>query len=439
MLDWLKRNPRITTVALVVLGLAILIVGIIFAVKEVNKGEEEPTLTTPVIPSSPSSPSSPTPPVLRQKYNIISPYDYSSDSPGGTNVIQEEREFMVDECEELADSNEDAIGFSWNIYSWWEDNNNRENPSELSACLVREATETLCMDEDGNADCTNLSGINMTQFLFEKDDEQGIDINEWNIHLGVDSEECAIQIGEGKSGTGNEDIDMLTNITSAEECCNECTGNSECKSFVYRSVDQECWLKDEVFDRADDSRPGYVFGKPKPSESSLTISLKECEDLVKNENDYESFVYDFENGKCFPTTDIKPILPWRGPPEVDPQYFPGALFIPKQLDYQLVTTEGTTCEDLDMNFIMNSSDCLNAAEVLHLGNLPMGGTGWENNTEGPDSLTERPKGCYWKTAGRGDPIDQSLWLGNTDEDTGGSQIWPEINSNGSRLQICQKR
>jgi len=177
-----------------------------------------------------------------------------------------------------------------------------------------------------------------------------------------------------------------------------------------------------------------------PDDFVRNQTLAECTAYVNNcieqqncPNLYTSFVYDFKNQQCFPKTTIRPILPWSGS-----GFFPGALFIPKESEYYLVTTEGTTCEDLDMNFIMNSSDCLNAAEVLHLGNLPMGGTDWENNTEGPNSLTERPKGCYWKTAGRGDPIDQSLWLGNTDEDTGGSQIWPEINSNGSRLQICQK-
>ena len=159
-----------------------------------------------------------------------------------------------------------------------------------------------------------------------------------------------------------------------------------------------------------------------PDDFVRNQTLAECTAYVNNcieqqncPNLYTSFVYDFKNQQCFPKTTIRPILPWSGP-----GFFPGALFIPKESEYYLVTTEGTTCEDLDMNFIMNSSDCLNAAEALHL----IG----RNEVHEQDD-TDRPQGCYMNTNGGLNIAMNGLK---------GTQIKYQDND-AARFQICQKK
>jgi len=82
--------------------------------------------------------------------------------------------------------------------------------------------------------------------------------------------------------------------------------------------------------------------------------------------------------------------------------------------------DGPTCEDLDMNFIMDSSDCLNAAEVLHL----IG-----RNEVSEQDGTDNPQGCYMNTNG-----SLNIAMGGLK----GTQIKYQVND-AARLQICQKR
>jgi len=280
-----------------------------------------------------------------EKYDIISPWHDRSGNEG--DIIPESDVKLVAKClelneqfnEALNEEGEDLLEFSWSTFS--QRQQARDKDSNFPPCLMwREGIE--------NPDESDVLGFgtNTNTYMFRQSQE-GIDLNKWNVHLGV--------LGRGTS--------------------------------------------------------------PIPG---ISKTLDECANYVKDEG-YPTFVYNFQDRMCFPKETINPKFPWGAG-----NYYPGALFVPKQSTYDFVSTEGTTCGDMGMYYVNSNLECQDAAEELGLKSVEVGSI----------SSEDRPSGCYWNTNDGG-----GLNLASRGQT--GTQIKYETTdtnpTGASRLQICKRR
>ncbi len=275
-----------------------------------------------------------------EKYDIISPWHDWIGNEG--DIIKEADEKLVAKClernEELNEEGNDLLEFSWSTVSQREQA--RDNDPTFPPCLMW--PEGLYVAPGGDT--------NNHTYMFRQSQE-GIDLNKWNVHLGVQA-------------------------------------------------------------------PGPA---PVPS---LEKTLDECANYIEDEG-YPTFVYNFKDRKCFPKEEITPKFPWG-----TGNYYPGALFVPKQSTYDFVSTEGTTCGDMGMNYVNSNLECQDAAEELGLKSVEVGSI----------SSVDRPFGCFWNT--RDNPNDGG-GLNLASRGRTGTQIKYETTdtnpTGASRLQICKRR
>lgn len=164
-----------------------------------------------------------------------------------------------------------------------------------------------------------------------------------------------------------------------------------------------------------------IKNKSEECEVEMSLNLDECATLTDALNK-PTFVYNFEDRKCFPKQEINPKIPWGAD-----NYYPGALFVSKQSPYDFVSTDGTTCEDVGMDFVDGPpGDCEDAAEAL--------GLSFDNIGEISDP--DRPWGCYWNSRKEGGTLNRAFQGSKSN----GTQIAvDEGQGGGSRLQICKRR
>ena len=141
---------------------------------------------------------------------------------------------------------------------------------------------------------------------------------------------CDFFEGEAKSGSGDEDLTDEPGITppvilSAEDCCNACNERDGCKTFVYKTDDKTCWLKDDIYGRSSNSRSGYVYGynqsiscdffegeaksgsgKDLDDEPSSLDSAEDCCNACTERDGCKTFTYKTDDELCWLKDDINP-------------------------------------------------------------------------------------------------------------------------------------
>ncbi len=156
-----------------------------------------------------------------------------------------------------------------------------------------------------------------------------------------------------------------------------------------------------------------------PAIPGVPSTLGECAKDIEDKG-YPSFVYNFNDGMCFPKEEITPEFPWG-----QGNYYTGALFVPKQSTYDFVSTEGTTCADMGMDYIDDLAECEDAAQELGLKTISGDDFEVVMRTE-PD----RPEGCFFATLGG---------MNFAPNGTTGTQIKYQAENDAARLQICKRR
>jgi hypothetical protein len=203
----------------------------------------------------------------------------------------------IGECEQFENGlDEENIGFTWNKYSQYLLAINSTDPTGEDPCMVR--TTSVCRDEEGTPSQCKYPN----QFLFAKNERDGIDLGEWDIQLGVKIED--------------QDPSNVSQKT-LKQCAEDAA--------------------------EDDSQTGFAYKFTDDPEMNTGM----CMPLLEGET--HSWAIPFYNSN-----------------NSDESYYPGAVFLKSQLDYHIITEPGVRCEDLDMDYVYSTVDCKAAAEALGL-------------------------------------------------------------------------
>ena len=261
----ISRNTWILIGAVVVVAIVVVVVILVLVLPKKDDGDENGKVT-----SGPTDPLTTTSSSERQKYNIISPYTNEENIVAGSKD-----KYTLDECEHFAeeyeDEDEDVIGFSWNKWSWFNNNRPEGDPEAgLGACLVRRSSDTTCKTPEGGDTCEYAN-----QFLFEKDSKDGIDIGEWDIQLGV-----RIKNFDGHSAN-----------TTLKKCAEDAAESDTQIGFAYRFGPHSsqspgwCMILEEgqnyewQIPYYPEYYPGAVFLKSQLDYHVITEESTTCEDL----------------------------------------------------------------------------------------------------------------------------------------------------------------